>query len=270
MNKRRLGVAVSLSLMVSVAAAPTADAFGGRGGRGAGGASGGPPPGFSQPHFGQGFKGGPRFQGGPFGFAGGYNRSFPGFDGPCPGPTGCLGFKPFSPGFKSGFAGGGGGGWFAPWGTTTVYYGQGYDWGGAGNAPVTYYAPQYYAPSYPAPAVFAPPAGSTMSVVPAPPAPSIVAFPGGHYELRGDGVTAPYQWVWVPNPPSAPPVPPAPPAAPPAQATPLAQPQSSDPSSRRGSQLYRWTDDQGTVHWTNRGEAVPAKYRKEAKYTPPA
>jgi len=260
MNKRRLGVAVSLSLMVCAAVAPTADAFGGRGGRGGGGAFGGRPSGFSQPHFSQGFKGRSGFQGSPFGFNGGYNRSFPGFDGPCPGPTGCLGFKGFIPGFKSGFAWGG----FAPWGATTVYYGPGYDWGGTGNYPVTYYAPQYYSPTYPAPAVYAPPAGGSISVMPTPPTPSVVPFSGGHYELRGDGVTAPYQWVWVPNPPSAPP---APLATPPTEPAPLAQPPSSDPSSRR---LYRWTDEQGTVHWTNRGEAVPARYRKEARYTPPA
>jgi hypothetical protein len=265
---RRLGVAISLGLMVGVAVAPAADAFGGRGGRGAGGAPGGRPPGLSQAPFKPGFTGG--FPGTPFGF-GGYNRAFPGFDGPCPGPTGCVGFKPFhgrffnSPGFKGGFAWGGGAGWFAPWGTTTVYYGPGGDGAGPGSAPVTYYAPQYYGPQYSAPTYPAPAAGA-ISVAPAPPAPSVVAFPGGHYELRGDGVTAPYQWVWVPNPPSAPP---APLAAPPADAAPLAQPPSSD-ASRRGSQLYRWTDEQGTVHWTNRGEAVPTRYRKEAKYPPPA
>lgn len=264
MNKRRLGVAVSLSLMVCAAAAPTADAFGSRGGRGGGAAFGGRPSGFSQPHFSQGFKGGSGFRGGPFGFNGGYNSSFPGFDGPCPGFRGCLGFNGLNHGFKGGFASGGGAGWFAPWGTTTVYYGPGYDWGSTANYPVTVYAPQYYAPIYPAAAVYAPPAGSGISVTPTPPTPSVVSFPGGHYELRGDGVTAPYQWVWVPNPP------PAPPAAPPTEAAPSAQAPSPDPSSTRGSQLYRWTDEQGTVHWTNRGEAVPAKYRREAKYTPPA
>ena len=99
------------------------------------------------------------------------------------------------------------------------------------------------------------------------PTPSVVAFPGGHYELRGDGFTAPYQWVWVPNPPSGPP---APPAAPAMEAAPLPRPSSSDGTPRGNSPLYRWTDDQGTVHWTNRGEAVPAKYRNQAKYPPPA
>jgi hypothetical protein len=268
MNKRRLSVAVSLSLMVCTAVAPTADAFSGRGGRGGGGASGGRPSGFSKPHFSQGFKGRSGFHGSPFGFNGG-NRSFPGFGGPCPGFNGCLGFgfKGFNHGFKGGFGGGGGAGWFAPWGTTTVYYGSGYDGAIPGNYPAMYYAPQYYGPTYQVPAVYAPPASGGISVMPAPSTPSVVPFPGGHYELRGDGVTAPYQWVWVPNPPSAPP---APPAAPPKDAAPSAQPPSSDSSSTRSSHLYRWTDEQGTVHWTNRGDAVPAKYRKEARYTPPA
>jgi hypothetical protein len=35
--------------------------------------------------------------------------------------------------------------------------------------------------------------------------PNVVFFPHGRYELRGDGITMPYVWVWIPNPPSAPP-----------------------------------------------------------------
>ena len=53
---------------------------------------------------------------------------------------------------------------------------------------------------------------------PAPPSvyPTVVQYPHGRYELRGDGVTTAYQWVWVVAPSSIPP-PPAglPPAAPP-------------------------------------------------------
>ena len=40
------------------------------------------------------------------------------------------------------------------------------------------------------------------------PAPQIereVFFPEGRYVLLGDGDAAPFRWVWVPNPPSAPP-----------------------------------------------------------------
>lgn len=48
---------------------------------------------------------------------------------------------------------------------------------------------------------------------PPPPAyPTVVEYPHGRYELRGDGIRTAYQWVWIPK---APPPPPPPPAAPP-------------------------------------------------------
>ena len=262
MKRSRLVVAILLILMASTAIAPIAEAFGGRGGRGGGGGFGGRSSGFRQPGFNHGFKGSP--------LGSGYNRSFPGLDTLNPGFNGFSGFN----GFNRGFKGNAGFGFFAPWGSTTVYYGPGYDGGGPANYPVTYYAPQFYAPAYPAPAAYpappayGPPAGGTISLTPAPP--SVVSFPTGRYELRGDGVAAPYQWVWVPNALSLPPVPPAPPTAPPADPTPSAQRPPADSPPARGSQLYRWIDDQGTVHWTNRAEAVPSKYRKQATYPPPA
>jgi len=46
---------------------------------------------------------------------------------------------------------------------------------------------------------------------PPPPVPTVVHYPHGRYELRGDGLAMAYHWVWIPNPP---PPPPAPPAAP--------------------------------------------------------
>jgi hypothetical protein len=46
---------------------------------------------------------------------------------------------------------------------------------------------------------------------PPPPMPTVVQYPHGRHELRGDGVTTAYHWVWIPNPP---PPPPAPPPAP--------------------------------------------------------
>jgi hypothetical protein len=53
----------------------------------------------------------------------------------------------------------------------------------------------------------------------APPA-TVVSYPSGRYELRGDGVTVPYQWVWVPTQttlaPPPPPIPPPPPGEMPA------------------------------------------------------
>jgi len=52
---------------------------------------------------------------------------------------------------------------------------------------------------------------ATVVTVPSPPPPSptVVHYPHGRYELRGDGVSQPYLWVWIPNPPPPPP-PPAP------------------------------------------------------------
>ena len=82
-----------------------------------------------------------------------------------------------------------------------------------------YAAPAYYYPTYPAYAAYlAYPSYSTVVYVQAPapaPAPAqqyanVVQYPHGRYELRGDGIRTPYQWVWIPNPP------PPPPAAPPA------------------------------------------------------
>jgi hypothetical protein len=64
-------------------------------------------------------------------------------------------------------------------------------------------------PVYSAPPVAytAPPA--VYASAPAPPAISReVVHRHGRYVLLGDGVTAAYQWVWVPNPPAGPPPPP--------------------------------------------------------------
>jgi hypothetical protein len=71
----------------------------------------------------------------------------------------------------------------------------------AAPAPVVYTTP---------PPVYA--SAPTTYYAPAPPPPAInrvVVHPHGRYVLLGDGVTAAYQWVWVPNPPAgAPPAPP--------------------------------------------------------------
>lgn len=65
---------------------------------------------------------------------------------------------------------------------------------------------------YTPPPVYTAPA-QVIVVKPAPPPsfPTVVQYPHGRYELRGDGVTTQYHWVWIPNPP--PPPPPAPPPA---------------------------------------------------------
>jgi hypothetical protein len=78
-------------------------------------------------------------------------------------------------------------------------------------------AQPFYAPPPPVayttpPAVYAPaPASSATYYAPAPRPPAVrreVVYAHGRHVLLGDGVTAAYQWVWVPNPPVGPPPPP--------------------------------------------------------------
>jgi hypothetical protein len=130
-------------------------------------------------------------------------------------------------------------------------------------SPVIVYAPPPVV--YSAPPVFytPPPTRGPVAVAPTPPPmPTVVQYPTGRYELRGDGVTTPYVWVWIPNPPSAPPPPPAPPSELPAPPAP-----TSDPPPVRNSQLYRWTDERGAVHWTDRWDAVPEQHRTQTTRT---
>lgn len=100
----------------------------------------------------------------------------------------------------------------------------------------------------PAPVVYAPP-----------PTPTVIDYPTGRYELRGDGVTSPYQWVWTPKPPPPPP--------PPADAPPEPAPQSRPPArEERGiGKIYRWTDEDGVTTLTDRLENVPERYRPRAE-----
>jgi Domain of unknown function (DUF4124) len=142
-------------------------------------------------------------------------------------------------------------------------------------SPSVVVVPPVYAAPYvaPAPVYAAPPpvyAPAPAYAAPAPPpVPRVVEFPTGRYELRGDGVYSPYSWVWIPNPPVAPPPPPAP-TAPPA---PLAPPTSvPDPGPRRvpaQTALYRWTDERGVTTWTDSLEKVPVRYRENARALTP-
>ena len=112
----------------------------------------------------------------------------------------------------------------------------------------------------PAPVSSAPPVyvslvipGASNAVPAVPARPSVIEYPEGRYELRGDGMSTPYNWVWIPNPPAAPPPPTAP------------APSSGDRSPVRRSQLYRWVDEQGVIHLTDNADIVPEQFRKQAK-----
>jgi len=115
-----------------------------------------------------------------------------------------------------------------------------------GPAPVT---PQ---PAVP-PAIYEPPPAPFGSVAPAP-SQNVVEYEGGRYELRGDGLTIAYRWVWIPNPPSGPP-----------GATAMRAPASGDLAPARRGTIYHWVDDQGVLHVTDRWQAVPQRYREQAK-----
>jgi Domain of unknown function (DUF4124) len=133
--------------------------------------------------------------------------------------------------------------------------------------PSAYYPPPYYDPpvysapmNYSPPVSYAPAPDSTVSVAPTP---NAVQFSTGRYELRGDGVSTPYTWVWIPNPPTSPP-----PLPPPAAEPGVSGGASSGPAPARVGQLYRWTDKDGVVHWTDRIDAVPEQYRQRVRTTP--
>jgi hypothetical protein len=133
-------------------------------------------------------------------------------------------------------------------------------------APLQYYAPPVYTP----PVVYAPPPVGyppTMSYAqpqvayspdpappppaapPPPPTPRSVEFSSGRYELRGDGVNTPYVWVWIPNPPSAPP--------------------TSYAARSAPATVYRWTDASGVTTWTDDLQKVPERFRAQAAQTSP-
>ena len=126
------------------------------------------------------------------------------------------------------------------------------------SSPLVAAPPAYPAAPYASASPYVPPLSYDVSTFtppaapPAPPVPRVVEFPTGRYELRGDGIQTPYTWVWIPNPPTAPPPSPAAPAA--------ANPAASTPRP----EVYEWVDEQGVVHWTNRREAVPPRYRPSA------
>jgi hypothetical protein len=76
------------------------------------------------------------------------------------------------------------------------------------SAPPSYAPQQSYPGYYPgfsdAPYGFGAPSGS-LELAPAPQIEREVVFAEGRYVLLGDGEATPFRWVWVPNPPTAPP-----------------------------------------------------------------
>ena len=114
----------------------------------------------------------------------------------------------------------------------------------AANAPYVY---------DPAPAV--PGGGATV--------PTVIEYPTGWYQLRGDGMTTPYVWVWIPKAPPAPMPAMIPPVPPPPVASLL--PDSTTDSTPRRKGLFRWIDDEGVAHWTDQRESIPQRYRAKAE-----
>jgi uncharacterized protein DUF4124 len=146
------------------------------------------------------------------------------------------------------------------------HHGFGHQGGFVVFAPPLWYGPDpyYYPPvAYDPGTAYAPPTYGTASLAPPPPMPSVVQYPTGRYELRGDGFTTPYQWIWIPNPPAAPPAPP-PPAV---QSAPSGPPAPTKPEPPGNTTVYRWTDAQGVLHLTDRLDSVPPPYRTRAKST---
>jgi len=110
--------------------------------------------------------------------------------------------------------------------------------------------------------LYAPPPMAAIAAPAALPTPTLIDLSTGWYQLRGDGVTTPYTWVWIPKPPGAPAAraEASPPAPDPAPAGPPAGPGSRE---ARGP-AFHWTDSGGVTTWTNRLDRVPKRFRDQA------
>ena len=239
--------AVSLALLASVALVPM-PALAQRGGgmaRGGGGFVAGQTPGGGAFVAGSGAAGG-AFVGGRGPGSGAFSAGQAGGRGFVHGREGFHRHPFFHRGFNS-------------FGTVFVYGGPYAYWPYYDMSPYSQPLAYYPPPTYVVP--YTPPVNNTLSLSPpSPPTPSVVEFPTGRYELRGDGITEPYRWVWIPKPPTGPP------AEPPSPAPPTA----GEREPARRATLHRWTDEQGTVHFTDRLTAVPDRYRAKARRGEPS
>jgi len=256
-----LSLALSITLVLPTVALPAGGGHGGGGGGGhGGGGMGGHGGGMMGAHggfgggsHGGGFHGRPSFghgfrPGRPFNHAF-FNRRFFGF-GAFVSPA-FWGWPWASYGWPYGY----GYGDDSPYYDTRAAYSvpDGYGAYGPGVGMNTSMPPAYSVNIYNPPApTAAPPVPayepSPVSMGPAPYGSGVVEYPGGRYVLRGDGMSAPYAWVWIPNPPGGPPGTPA-----------------AEMGPARYGQVYHWIDSEGVMHVTDRWEAVPQLYRQQAK-----
>src|SRR5262245_42285227 len=142
-------------------------------------------------------------------------------------------------------------------------FGNGFTTGFVGGAPTVVVTTPGYGDPVNASLTYGPgPSAATPAPAPFPTA-SLIDYSTGWYQLRGDGITSAYQWVWIPKPPIAPvaaPEPPAPPRAPESAQAPAAEP----PARGDRGPAYHWTDDRGVETWTNRLDRVPKRFRDQA------
>jgi hypothetical protein len=123
-------------------------------------------------------------------------------------------------------------------------------------SPVIYTAPAVHVYQ---PAV-AQPERAPVTAFPEPPLTRVVEHATGRYELRGDGSSTAYEWVWIPNPPPAPPE---------SASSAADEPKAAPVRAASRTAAYRWSDDDGTIFVTNRFDRVPEAYRSRASVSAP-
>ena len=85
------------------------------------------------------------------------------------------------------------------WGYAPYFSSFLYGWPGYAGGQGGYYATSPMPDDVPPPTLYGNQQGLSLD--------HDVVFPEGRYVLQGDGIDVPYRWVWIPNPPTAPPPP---------------------------------------------------------------